>query len=99
MTFNDSNLELVLSTIEENLHFDGEGIFDAKDWVLSLNLDIQDIINKSPNEVDKIKYIIKVMNQLGYLRFANNKHNIIEFITEKGYRFMFLRLHNIDFKY
>ncbi len=97
MTFNESNLDIVLKSIEENLHFSGKEISDPQNWNLQLNLKVQDIINKSPNEAEKIRYTIKTLEMLGYIEFGYGDYSIIKTIMPNGLKFLFSRLHNINF--
>lgn len=95
MTFNESNLDIVLKSIEENLHFCGKELSEPQNWNLKLNLSVQDIINKSPSESEKIRYTIKTLEVMGYIKFSNSDYSIIDDITPSGLRYMFSRLHNI----
>lgn len=65
MTFNSSNLEIVLSTLEENLKFQGDTIKEPKNWNLNLRLPVQKIIDKSPSEIEKLRYTIKALELFG----------------------------------
>ena len=97
MTFNESNLDIVLRSIEESLHFSGEEISKPQNWDFKLNLKVQDIIDKSPNEAEKIRYTIKTLQMIGYIEFGHSDYSIISHVTPNGFKFLFLRLHNIDF--
>ncbi len=97
MTFNESNLDIVLRSIEESIHFSGEEISEPQNWNLKVNLAVQDIINKSPNEAEKIRYTIKTLEMIGYIEFAHCDYSVISGITPIGLKFLFLRLHNVNF--
>lgn len=97
MTFNESNLDIVLKSIEESIHFSGDNISDPQNWNLKVDLAVQDIINKSPNEADKIRYTIKTLEMIGYIEFGHYDYSTIAHITSTGLKFLFLRLHNIKF--
>ena len=97
MTFNESNLDIVLRSIEESINFYGEEISKPQNWDFKLDLKIQDIINKSPNEAEKIRYTIKTLQMIGYIEFGNSDYSIISHITPSGLKFLFSRLHNINF--
>lgn len=97
MTFNESNLDIVLEAIEENLHFCGEELSEPQNWNFKLNLPVQDVINKSPIESEKIRYTIKTLEAIGYIKFSNGNYSIIEGITPSGLKYLFSRLHNINF--
>ena len=97
MTFIESNLDIVLKAIEENLSFCGEELSEPQNWDFKLNLPVQDIIDKSPNETEKIKYTIKTLEVMGYIKFANGNYSVINGITSSGLKYMFSRLHNIEF--
>lgn len=97
MTFNKSNLDIVLSAIEEKLSFKGTNLSEPQDWNFQLDLKVQDIINKSPNESDKIRYVIKTLELLGYITFPHGNYSVISDITPKGLKLLFSKLHNIEF--
>lgn len=97
MTFNGSNLDIVLRSIEESICFSGEELSEPQNWNLQLNLKVQDIINKSPNEAERIRYIIKTFEIIGYIEFGYGDYSIIKNITPNGLKFLFSRLHNINF--
>lgn len=97
MTFNESNLDTVLRSIEESIHFSGEEISDPQNWNLKVDLSVQDIINKSPNKAEKIRYTIKTLEMIGYIEFGHCDYTTISHITATGLKFLFLRLHNIKF--
>lgn len=97
MTFNESNLEIVLKSLEENICFSGEELSQPQNWNFQLNLKVQDIINKSPNEAEKIRYTIKTIEMLGYIEFEHGDYSVIKTITPNGLKFLFSRLHNINF--
>lgn len=96
MTFNKSNLDIVLKSIEEAIHFRGEDISNPQDWNLSVGLKVQDVISKSPQEAEKIRYTIKILETIGYIKFKTGDYSVIENITSSGLKFLFLKLHNID---
>lgn len=97
MTFNTSNLEIVLSTIEENLEFQGDNIKEPQSWNLKLGLPVQKIIDKSPSEIEKLRYTIKALELFGYIQFSNSDYSIIDQITTKGLKLIFSYNHNIKF--
>lgn len=97
MTFNESNLDIVLKSIEESLHFSGEDISDPQSWDLEVDLPVQNIINKSPNEADKIRYTIKTLEIIGYIEFGYGDYSVIKDISSSGLKFLFSRLHNVNF--
>ena len=98
MTFNPSLFNSVLILIEENLTFTEDDISDVYGWDLDLEVKVKDIFDSHPeNRKDEIKYIIKVLYIMGYIQFAPNHHSVISSVTEKGYRFIFSYLHNIEF--
>ena len=97
MTFNESNLDIVLKSIEESIHFSGEEMSDPQNWNLKVDLPVQDIINKSPNEAEKIRYTIKTLEMIGYIEFGHGDYSTISHVTATGLKFLFLRLYNIKF--
>lgn len=97
MTFNDTNLKTVLLAIEESISFNGDDITNPSKWDFKINLDVHSILNKSPNEKDKLRYVIKTLQLLGYIGFANSDYSLITSITPTGLKFLFKELHNIDF--
>lgn len=99
MVYQETCLEIVLNAIEEKLHLTGNDLSSPSDWNFELNLPVQDIINKSPKEADKIKYIIKTFEVMNYIKFKHGDYSIIENITSSGLKYLFFQLHEIDFKY
>lgn len=97
MTFNESLFNSILKLIEENLSFEQDDICTPYGWSLKLNLKVQDILDKYPEEKNDIKYIIEVLNIMDCIKFASNDHSVIGGITLKGYHFIFSHLHNIEF--
>lgn len=97
MIFNQSLFNSVLQLIEENLSFEEDGISTAHDWSLKINLKVQDIFDKYPGKENDIKYIVETLDIVGCIQFASNDHSVIGSITDKGYKFIFSYLHNIDF--
>lgn len=97
MTFNESNLTIVLNAIEEKLHFAGNNLSSPQDWNFQIGLSVQDVIDKSPKEADKIRYTIKTLEMFEYIKFKNGDYSIIDSITPKGLKYLFLKVHNIDF--
>lgn len=96
MTFNSSNLTDVCEFIEEKLHFCGNSITSPHDWDLTVDANIQELLNKHPNEVDKFRYVIKVLDYLDYIDLDTNT-GIIKTVKLNGYRFIFKQLHNVIF--
>lgn len=76
MTFNGSNLDIVLKAIEESMRFSDEELSEPQNWNLQLNLKVQDIINKSSNEAERIQYIIKTFEMMGYIEFGYGDYSI-----------------------
>lgn len=97
MDFNKSNLTIVLDAIEEKLHFCGNDLSSPKDWNLSIGLSVQDIIDKSPKEAEKIRYAIKVLEILDYIKFKNGDYSIIDGITPLGIKYIFRTKYGVDF--
>ena len=97
MTFNKSLFESILQIIEENLSFEEGGISTSHDWSLKINLKVQDIFDKHPEKENEVKYIVEILDIMNCIQFASNDHSVIGGITEKGYKFIFSYLHNINF--
>lgn len=99
MVYQGVCLETILKTIEEKLTFKGNDLSNPTDWNLELNLPVQEIINKSPKEIDKIRYIIKMLEIMDYIKFKHGDYSVIENLTANGFKFLVFQLHQIDFKY
>lgn len=99
MIYQETCLEIVLKSIEKNLCFTGNDLSKPTNWNLELNLSVQDIINESPKETDKIRYIIKTLECMNYIKFKQGDYSIIENITPNALKFIFSQLHKIDFRY
>lgn len=98
MTFNQQLFVSILNQIEEHLSFDEDNISTPYGWNLKLNLEVQDIFDRHPNnDQNEIKYIIEVLDIMNCIQFSPNDHSIIGGITTKGYEFIFSYLHNIEF--
>lgn len=97
MTFNRENMTLVLKEIEKNISFQGSDLSNPQDWNFKIDLPVEDIIKCSPNESDKIRYVIKIFETLEYITFENGNYSVIHYITNKGIKFLFSELHNIEF--
>jgi hypothetical protein len=96
MNFNETNLNFVLSSIEENLSFQGNNLKEAQDWNIKLNLPIKNLIDKKPETHDEIRFIIETLAYLDYIKI-NYQEGIINEITVRGLKFLYLRLHKIEF--
>ena len=97
MDFNKSNLTIVLDAIEEKLCFVGNDLSSPQDWNFQIGLPVQDIIDKSPKESEKIRYAIKVLEVLGYIKFKNEDYSVIDDITSLGLKYLFRSKYGIDF--
>lgn len=97
MTFNHESILVVLEEIEKAISFKGSDLSNPQDWNFELNLSIEDIIKRSPNESDNIRYVIKIFEMLGYITFKCSNFSIIQSITDKGIKFLFSEIHNVKF--
>ena len=96
MKFNQSVLDHVLTQIENNLKFKGEDLKDTQSWNFKLNLKVQDIIDSRVNEAETIRYTIKILSMLGYIRFAHCDYSVISDITEQGIRLILKRKYEVN---
>lgn len=100
MTFNQILFNNILNKIEKSLSFAQEDITTSAGWSLKLNLKVQDIFDEFPNDdKDEIKYILEVLNLMKYISFSQRDNDVIDGVTDKGLKFIFLYLHSIDFKF
>jgi hypothetical protein len=97
MTFNHESIIVILEEIEKAISFKGSDLSDPQDWNFELNLPVEDIIKRSPNESDNIRYVIKIFEMLGYITFKCDDFSIIQSVTDKGIRFLFSEIHNVKF--
>ena len=97
MNFDSTIFTDILKTLEENISFIGDNISNSQDWNFKLDLSVRTIIDKYPGKSNEVKYVIAILEQMEYIKFAINDTSTIVTLTPKGYKFIFKQLHNIDF--
>ena len=97
MLFKDYDLNSVLGAIEESMTFTGEDIANPSDWNLNVNVSVQELIDKEPEKANTIRYVIKVLETLDYIKFHTGDYSTITGITDKGLRLILSKLHQIEF--
>ncbi len=76
--------------------FPEESITDNKGWNLHLKLNAQDIIDKYPDKINDIKYIVTVLWKMKYIELGLNNPSEIQGLSDLGYKFLFSYLHHIE---
>lgn len=97
MQFKDYELNSVLEAIEENMSFVGDNIANPTDWNLNVKVSIQELIDKEPEKANTVRYIVKVLDSLGYISFSQCDYSTITGVTASGLKLIMSKLHQIEF--
>lgn len=88
MTFNKQNFEFVLDSIISSLHLSGNNISDYNDCFLVVDLPIQSMIDKRPNDLEEIRFIVATLDKIGYIILKEGNPSIIKSITSDGLKYI-----------
>ncbi len=97
MYFIENDLKVVLEAIEESMTFTGDDIAEPQNWNLNVNVSVQELIDKEPEKANTIRYTIKVLEALGYIKFKQGDYLTITDITASGLKLIMSKLHQIEF--
>ena len=99
MQFKDYELNSVLQAIEDSMSFAGEDIANPTNWNLNVNVRVQKLIDQEPEKANTIRYIVKVLDSLGYISFSQCDYSTITGVTASGLKLIISKLHQIEFNY
>lgn len=96
MKFQGQTFKFVMDNILSKIHFKGNNISEHQDWVVIIDLSVQDLIKASPNDADEIRFIVKALEVTKIIQLKEGKSDVIESLTPNGYKWILKNKYNMQ---